>query len=190
MYLIQKLARAGAKTNNVTSFHYLNRGMGYRNNSAANTPFEQIKDAGKIYLIGSEINRDNAVAGFMIQNAGLRKGVPIEVVTTRANSSMSQKVEEVMVIKSIYHFIKAVNFYLVANNFHNGLFIRDNCAGFEEYKVEQMKENFVDLVQKAGVAIMDDVIEFAKRCNNQPNAIIVFSEKELCRTPAELFNWL
>jgi len=189
MYLIQKLARAGAKTNNVCSFHYLNRGMGYRNNSTANTPFGQIKDAGKIYLIGTEINRDNAVAGFMIHNAGMKKGVPLEVVTTRANSSMSQKVEDVMVIKSIYHFIKAVNFYLVANNFHNGLFIRDNCAGFEEYKAELMKENFVDLVQKAGAAIMDDVIEFAKRYNNEPNAIIVFSEKELSSNACtELFN--
>jgi formate dehydrogenase major subunit len=179
MYLIQKLARAGAKTNNVTSFHYLNRGMGYRNNSTANTPFDQIKDAGKIYLIGTEINDDNAVAGFMIQNAGLKKGVPIEVVTTKAESSMARKVNEVMVIKSYYHFIKAVNFYLVANNFHNGLFIRDNCTGYEEYKAEMLKENFVDLVQRSGVAIMDDVIEFAKRYNNEPNAVIVFSEKEL-----------
>jgi formate dehydrogenase major subunit len=189
MYLIQKLARAGAKTNNVTSFHYLNRGMGYRNNSTANTPFSQIKDASKIYLIGSEINEDNAVVGFMIHNAGMMKGVPIEVVTTHAESSMSRKVEDVMVIKSIYHFIKAVNYYLVANNFHNGLFIRDNCAGFEEYKAGLLKENFVDLVNKAGTQIMDDVIEFAKRYNNEPNAIIVFSEKEISsNTCTELFN--
>jgi formate dehydrogenase major subunit len=125
----------------------------------------------------------------MIHNAGMKKGVPIEVVTTREKSSMSHKVDDIMVIKSIYHFIKAVNFYLVANNFHNGLFIRDNCSGFEEYKAELMKENFVDLVQKAGTAIMDDVIEFAKRYNNEPKAIIVFSEKELSSNACtELFN--
>jgi formate dehydrogenase major subunit len=189
MYLIQKLARAGAKTNNVTSFHYLKRGEGYRNNSTANTPFSQIKDAGKIYLIGSEINHDNAVAGFAIQNAQLRKRIPVELITTKTNSSMAHKVDEVMVIKSYYHFIKAVNYYLVANNFHNGLFIRDNCEGFEEYKAELLKENFVDLVQKAGTQIMDDVIEFAKRYNNEQKAIIVFSEKELSSNACtELFN--
>jgi len=33
LYLIQKLARAGAKTNNIGSFHYLGRGEGYRGNS-------------------------------------------------------------------------------------------------------------------------------------------------------------
>jgi formate dehydrogenase major subunit len=179
MYLVQKLARAGAKTNNVTSFHYLMRGTGYQNNSMANTPFSQIKDAGKIFLVGSEINRDNAVVGFMIHNARMKKGVPVELITTKAKSSMVQKVDEVMVIKSVYHFIRAVNYYLVANNFHNALFIRDHCVGFEEYKAELMKENFVELVRKAGTPIMDDVIEFAKRYNNEPNAVIVFSEKEL-----------
>jgi len=111
------------------------------------------------------------------------------MITTKKDSSMAHKVDEVMVIKSIYHFIKAVNYYLVANNFHNGLFIRDNCEGFEEYKTELLKENFVDLVQQAGTPIMDDVIEFAKRYNNESNAIIVFSEKELSsNTCTELFN--
>ena len=179
MYLIQKLARAGVKTNNVTSFHYLNRGQGYRNNSTSNTPFSQIKDAGKIYLIGSEINRDNAVVGFMIHNARIKKGIPVELITTKSDSTMVRKVDEIMQINSVYHFIRAVNYYLVANNFHNGLFIRDHCKGFEEYKAELLKENFVELVKKSGAARMDDVIEFAKRYNNEPKAIIVFSEKEL-----------
>lgn len=181
MYLVQKLARAGAGTNNITSFHYMKRGGsgGYRNNATASMPFSQIKDAGKIYLIGSEINNDNAVAGFMIQNAQVKKGIPVELITTKTDSSMARKVDEIMLIKSVYHFIRAVNFYLVANNFQNGLFIRDHCTGFEEYKAELMKENFVDLVQKAGADRMDDIIEFAKRYNNEPHAVIVYSEKEL-----------
>jgi formate dehydrogenase major subunit len=181
MYLIQKLARAGAKTNNVTSFHYMKRGGagGYRNNAIANTPFSQIRDARKIFLIGTEINRDNAVIGFMIHNAMIIKGIPVELITTKKESSMAHKVDEIMHIKSVYHFIRAVNYYLVANNFQNGLFIRDHCTGFEEYKAELLKENFVDLVQKAGADRMDDIIEFAKRYDKEPNAIIVYSEKEL-----------
>jgi formate dehydrogenase major subunit len=181
MYLIQKLARAGAKTNNVSSFHYMKRAGsgGYRNNATASTPFSQIKDARKIYLIGSEINNDNAVVGFMIHNARMKKGIPVELITTKYDSSMTNKVDEIMHIKSVYHFIRAVNFYLVANNFQNGLFLRDHCTGFEEYKTELMKENFVELVQKAGAERMDDIIEFAKRYNNEPNAIIVYSEKDL-----------
>ena len=180
MYLIQKLARAGAKTNNVTSFHYLNRGFGYVGNSRANVPFEQLKDASRIYLIGAEVNRDNAVLGYMINNANVKHNVPVELITRMDESPMEHKVSDILKVKSYYHFIKAVNYYLVANNFHNDLFIGDNCEGFAAYKEDLLKENFVDLVEKSGVAFMDSVIEFAKAYNNEMNAVIIFSEKEVC----------
>ncbi|MCK4569234.1 MAG: FAD-dependent oxidoreductase [Bacteroidales bacterium] len=189
MYLIQKLARAGAGTNNITSFHYLNRGHGYIFNSKANVPFEQLKDASKIYLIGAELNRDNAVLGYMINNARVKHHVPVELVSNMDESPMEHKVEKSLKVKSYHHFIKAVNYYLVANNFHNGLFIGDNCEGFTAYKEDLLKENFVDLVEKSGVTFMDSVIEFAKAYNNEMNAVIIFSEKEICsNTCSELFN--
>ncbi len=180
MYLIQKFARAGAETNNVTSFHYLNRGHGYISNATANVPFSQIRDASKIYLIGAEVNSDNAVLGYMINNARIKHKVPVELITKLDVSSMEHKVEKSLQVKSYYHFIKAVNYYLVANNFHNGLFIGDHCEGFAAYKEDLLKENFVDLVEKSGVAFMDSVIEFAKAYNNEMNAVIIFSEKEIC----------
>lgn len=189
LYLIQKFARLGARTNNVTSFHYLNRGHGYVGNAKANVPFEQLKDASKIYLIGAEVNRDNAVLGYMINNASVKHDVPVELVTNMDHSSMEHKVGKTLKVKSYYHFIKAVNYYLVANNFHNGLFIGDNCEGFAAYKEDLLKENFVDLVEKSGVAFMDSVIEFAKAYNNEMNAVLIFSEKEICSTASsELFN--
>jgi formate dehydrogenase major subunit len=189
MYLIQKLARAGAKTNNVTSFHYLNRGDGYILDSAANVPFEQISGAGRIYLIGSEINRDNAVAGFMISDVQFRLNIPVELVTVCSDSPMEHKADKVLKVKSYYHFIKAVNYYLVANHFENGLFIRDNTLRYQEYKDALLKENFVDLVEKSGVEFMDHIIEFAKEFNKEMNAIIVYSEKEICSAAAfELKN--
>lgn len=189
MYLIQKLARVGAKTNNVSSFHYLNRGDGYKSNSRSNVPFEQISGASKIYLIGSEVNMDNAVAGFMINKAQIKHKVPVVLVTGRNDSAMKHKADEVMQIKSYYHFIKAVNYYLVANNFQNALFIKDNCENYEEYKEQLLKENFVDLIEKSGVKFMDQAIEFAKEYNREMNAIVVFSEKELSSNACtELFN--
>lgn len=180
LYLIQKIARAAVGTNQVSSFHYMNRGMGYKNNAANNVPFEQLKEASKIYLIGSEINQDNAVVGFMINNAQKKRNIPLELVTINADSTMKHKVDSVINIKSYYHFIKAVNYYLVANNFENRLFIDDNCAGYEEYREELLKENFVELIEMSGVKYMDQVIEFAKEFNNQMNAIVVYSEKEIC----------
>jgi predicted molibdopterin-dependent oxidoreductase YjgC len=189
LYLVQKLARAGVGTNNISSFHYMNRGTGYLGNSAVNVPFDEISGASKIYFIGSEINNDNAVAGFMVNDASIKNNIPLELVTTHDESSMEHKVDEVIRIKSYYHFIKAVNYYLVANNFHNQMFIEDNCRDFESYKAEIMKENFVDLVEKSGVQYMDQVIEFAKEYNSQMNAIVIFSEKDISSNASrELFN--
>jgi formate dehydrogenase major subunit len=102
---------------------------------------------------------------------------------------MAHKADRVLNIKSYYHFIKAVNYYLVANGFHNALYIKDNCEGFEEYKEELLKENFVELVEQAGAPKMDDIIEFAKHYNEEMNAVVVFSEKEISsNTSQALFN--
>jgi formate dehydrogenase major subunit len=188
MYLVQKLARAGARTNNVTSFHYMARGAGYRRAATAATPFSQIRDAGKIYLVGSEINGDNAVLGFTIYNVQFTKGVPVSMITDKTDSSMAHKADEVMVIRSYYHFIKAVNHYLASAGLHNGLFIKDNCAGYEEFKAALLKESFTELVRMAGVSELD-VIDFAKQYNQEQHAVIVFSEKELSSNACtELFN--
>ncbi len=189
MYLIQKLARAGAKTNNVTSLHYLNRGDGYIFNSKNNVPFDQINGASKIYLLGSEINEDNAVAGFMVNNTQFNNNTPVELITDNTESTLLRKVDSVLHLKSYYHFIKAVNYYLVANNFQNAMYINDNCSDYEEYKNNVLKENFGELVELSGVLTMDTIVEFAKSYNNEMNAVIIFSEKEISANASlELFN--
>ncbi|MBP6977673.1 MAG: FAD-dependent oxidoreductase [Bacteroidales bacterium] len=189
LYLIQKLARAAASTNNVCSFHYLNRGQGYTFTSSHNVPFEQITGASKIYLIGAELNIDNAEVGFMINQAQYRYHIPVELVTVHPKSTMIHKADSVLHIKSYYHFIRAVNYYLVANGFENRLFIDDQCEGFDQYKQQLMKENFMELLDASGVAIMDMVIEFAREINLEMNAVIVFSEKECCAdTASEIYN--
>ena len=62
MYLVQKFARAAVKTNNISSFHYLGRGDAYRSNCEFNVPLADISEASKIYLLGTEINRDHAAS--------------------------------------------------------------------------------------------------------------------------------
>ncbi len=189
MYLIQKLARAGAKTNNVTSFHYVGQGRWYSENFEANVPFEQIKNASKIYLLGSEVNMDNAVVSFMINNAREIENVPVELVTNKELSALEHKVDKTVKVKSYYHFIKAVNYYLIEKGLHNALFIKDNCNGFDEYKKELVKENYEELIKESGVCCQESIEEFAAKYNNEINAVLVFSEKEISSNLSrELFN--
>lgn len=189
MYLIQKFARAAVKTNNVSSFHYLNRGNGYANNYLANVPFEQIEKAGKIYLIGSEINYENAVVGFMINNARYYNKAKFEVVTTDEKNKMVHKADRTLFVKSYYHFIKAVNHYILSNKLENGLFIKDNVKGFEEYKKALLFENFNTLLNESGVFYEKRLADFVNEFVNEMNSVIIFSEKHISSNASkELFN--
>ncbi len=188
MYMIQKLARAGAKTNNISSFHYVGQGRWYSGNSEANVPFEQIKDASRIYILGSEVNMDNPVASFMINNVREIENTPIELITNRELSALEHKVDKTIKVNSYYHFVKAINYYLVENRLQNAMFIKDNCAGFDEYKKELATENYDQLVKESGTS-KETLESFAKSYNNEMNAILVFSEKEVSSNVSrELFN--
>ncbi len=189
LYFIQKFARAGVRTNNISSFHYLNRGGGYAGNCIANVPFSQIGKAGKIYLLGSEINYENAVVGYMINNARYYNKTKLELITSDENSSMIQKADRTLFVKSYYHFIKAVNHYILSNNLQNDLFIKDNVEGYEEYKKTLLFENFNSLLNESGVFYEKRLADFAADYNNEMNAIIIFSEKHISSNASkELFN--
>lgn len=189
MYLIQKLARAAAKTNNINSFNNIYGASGYVKNSAANVPFEQIKNASRIILLGSEINEDNAVVGFMIQNAKYFKHFPVDLITTMDDSPMQEKVDNLIKIKSYYHFIKALNHYFLSREEQNALFIKDNCEDFEAYKTELLIEDYNKLIEASGIQNKEKLEEFAESYNNELNAILVFSEKRIsANTSFEICN--
>ena len=189
LYLVQKLARVGAGTNNVHSFQYLTSFKGSNLNYKANVPFEEIPQARKIYLIGSEINQENGVAGFMVNNARFRHNIPVELITKLEESSMEHKVDSVTRIRSYYHFIKAVNHYLLSENKQNDLFIKDKCSDFDRYREQLLAEDFDGLVNKSGFSSKEDLIAFAEAYNLQQNAVVIFSERNVSpQAAAEMFN--
>lgn len=189
IYMVQKLARAGAKTNNVNCFHYLGRGIGYGQNATANVPFENIKNASRIFVMGSSLHMDHPLVNHMIFSARNRKNVPVELVTNNENSGMKHKVDKVHEIKNYYYFVKAVNYFLLDSGLQNQIFINDRSIQFEEYKAKLMAEDFDDLFEKSGVCCIDELAQFAKDFNNETNAILIFSEKEMSSNVSfELFN--
>jgi formate dehydrogenase major subunit len=189
LYLIQKFARAAVKTNNIGSFQYLGRGIGLKDNWKYNVPFEDIRNASHIYIIGTEINKDHAVVGFIANNARVMKKIPVSLVTTRENNSMEHKVDEMIHADSYYYFVKALNYFFLKNGLENLLFLVDRTEGFEEYKNQLLSEDYDDLLNKAGIADKKLFEVFAKTYDKETNAIIIFSEKEIsAATSIELFN--
>ena len=188
LFLVQKLATEYVKTDNLSSFHYYSRGKGYFFDSNANLPFTEIKNANKIYLIGSEINYENAVVGYMINNARFSRDTVLTVITDDNNNRMIDKADSVLKVKSYYHFIKAVNYFLLKNNLQNGLFIKDNVSEFDSYKEKLLGEDYSYLLNKAGETDAQ-ISALANEINEEINSVIVFSEKHISSNAAlEIVN--
>lgn len=182
-YLVQKLARTGAKTNNVGSFHYLGTGNGFTSDSIQSSMFGDISKANHIYLFATQINRYNAVAGYMV-NASKK---PVTVIA-KEESNLSNRSKEFIKVDSYYHFIKAVNHYLLSGNKQNMVFIGDHCEGFGAYSANLLLEDYANLCEQAGCE--RSVIErFADEFNNDYGALLIFAEAEVSdNTAAEIMN--
>jgi formate dehydrogenase major subunit len=188
IYLIQKLARAGIKTNNISSFHYMERGGGYLKNSDESVPFEQLSKAGRIYLLGSEINEENGVAGFYVYNNCFRNQIPLTVITHKDESSMSHKADTILKVDSYYYFVKAVIRYILGEGLENAVYLNDHCEEYEDYKREVLEENLDEWVKLCGVS-REAIENFAREYNKEQHAVIVFAEKHVSsNTAIELRN--
>ncbi len=178
MYTIQKMARGAAGTNNISSFHYMDRGSGYFANSSHTVPIEQIRMAKKIFLLGSEINMENAVPGFYINNQQYFNQISLEVITTLDDSAMAHKATTMTRVGSYYHFLKAVNHYILSNNLQNGVFINNHCKDFGSYSDHILGEDYQQLLLDGGCT-HEQVAHFARTYNDEPHAVLIFSEKHL-----------
>ncbi|HOI31435.1 MAG: FAD-dependent oxidoreductase [Bacteroidales bacterium] len=178
LYLIQKLARAGTKTNNVSSFHYMGRGDGYFRNSNENASYCDIRGASKIFVAGGELHLDHPVINHLIFNTKHKENLEVVHITTLKNSRFSHKADKVVQIDNYFYFIQAVNHWLIANNQQNSLFIKDRTEDFEAYKTALLQADFSKLLEFAGTD-EETIAGFAKEYNEEMNAIMIFQEKAL-----------
>ena len=186
-YLIQKMARAAVHTNNVNSFHYLERGAGYMQISEKNVPFEQIAQAKKIVVVGTELNYEHSLVNAMVFNAKHRNGTKIEFITAEENTAFDYKADKIHRIKSYHAFFRAANYHILKNKLQNCNFLNDHTANFNDYRNEFLKADYDALLKAA--CDCDDcagecVAEFAETFNESMNAIIIFSEKQLSSNAA------
>lgn len=178
LYMVQKLARAGAKTNNVSSFHYMGRGDGYFHNSNENASYCDLRGASKVFVAGGELHHDHPVINHLIFNTKYKEGIQVVHLTTLPESKFSKKADQVIRIKNYFYFIQAVNRYLIESNLQNSLFIKDRTEGYEEYAETMLASDMQQLLKLAGTDY-PTVAAFAKDYNEEMNAIMVFQEKDL-----------
>ncbi|MEA2042505.1 MAG: molybdopterin-dependent oxidoreductase [Bacteroidota bacterium] len=190
LYLIRKFSGAAVKTNNINSYQYLRRGDGYMRSSENNVPLEDLKKAGTIYIINSDIQSSNSVVNFKVFDARNRYGAKVEFLSVKPVPELEHKSDKVTRINTLHAFVRAVNYYLLENNRQNEMFIKDRATGFEKYKAELLNEDFEELAHEAGDENGEALIKtFAENYNNEMNAVLVFSEKNVSsNTATELRN--
>ncbi|MCK5857048.1 MAG: FAD-dependent oxidoreductase [Bacteroidales bacterium] len=188
IYLVQKLARKAVKTPYILNFHYMGRGSDYSINTMANVPFEHVYEASRIYLLGAELIDDHDYVGFMVNNAKVKNNIPVDMISTNEKTPMRHKVDTVRIVDNYYYFVKAVNYYLLSKGFQNEMYINGNVDGFDDYKTAALKEDFTYLAANAGMSEIA-IATWAKKYNNEMNAILIFSEKYITlETSRELYN--
>lgn len=187
-YLVMKLSRACAYSNNIGSFHYLGRGTSYTKLSRANIPFAELTEAGKVYIIGAEVDRDNPLTGYFIFNNQQELKIPVELITNDPESKLITKANSHLIIKSYFHFIKAVNHYIVSQELEDKVYINNLVENFEDYKKALLAINFNDLQLASGVD-QKTIEKFAQNYLQEHHAVLVFSEVDLSgHACGEIFN--
>lgn len=178
IYMLQKLARAGVKTNNVGSFADFGKG-GYTDNiSELNVPFNQIDGTETVYVLGDDIYNSHPVVGYKIHNAHHINKTNVELITLENETGLDHKYETKTEVKSYYYFFKAVNHYILSQGEENMLFINGRVEGYEDFKIDTLKLDFSELVEKSGVS-EESISKFTKQYLNEQRNIIVFAEQNI-----------
>lgn len=174
LYLAHKLGSMNSNAA-VGSFTTLHQGLPQL--SSRNTSFDQLKSAGKIYVVGGELNKQHGVVSYMLNNAQKMKNIQLEHIYTQKNA-FTKKCSSAVQVKDYSAFIQAVNHHLISNNLQNQRFIDDNCNNFEIYKTKLLNTNVQMLIQKSGLSERT-IANFATEYNNEQHAVIIFSEAQL-----------
>lgn len=177
-YLIQKLARAGAKTNHVSSFHYMGRGEGYFHNSQENAPFCDLRGSSKIFIVGGEFHLDHPVVNHIVFNTKFRENIEIVHLSIQEKCAFSLKADRVIGLESYFYFFKAANYYMVANNLVDQTYIAERTQGFEVYRDQLLDNDFDRLLSLAGVDA-HTLKTFVENYLHELNPIILFQEKHV-----------
>jgi len=187
-YLVQKLARAVIKTNNVGSFANVHSDKENHTALLTQMPFEQIGKVKKFFIFGGSLNHQNGVVGFYINNQRVVGKALVNLITKTEHNAFGHKADKTTIIDSYYHFARAANHHVISQNLHNARYLADHCEEFDHYGKTIMAEDFDALVQMAGCS-KEDVAIFVESFNAEHKSVIVVPPATVGNNTAlELYN--
>jgi formate dehydrogenase major subunit len=178
LYLVQKIARAGVGTNNLSSFHYLGRGGGYLHNSKSNIPVSEISSTEMVYIIGDALPFASPFTWSLVLQAQKEENIKIVWITQTGKGEISGFVDEKIMVHSIYSFLKLINHHLIESGQADKMFTDEICLDFKPYKKGMLYESKEMLIKEAGIDI-SELESFVKPVLSSLKALFIFTEEEL-----------
>ncbi|MDR2971610.1 MAG: molybdopterin-dependent oxidoreductase, partial [Bacteroidales bacterium] len=176
MYMIQKWARAGAKTNAIGSVSQ--KSVVFNLNKNDNLPLHELTGAKRIYIVGTNIAQDHPVVNHIVQNMRFMEQLPVTYITQEPNCFYTHRVDETIPVKNYHAFIRAINHYLLKSEKAFGIFLEGLALNFEEYEKTILQENYEQLLEKSGVSAK--IVErIAQEWLDVPETVIIVSEKTI-----------
>ena len=174
MYMIQKWARAGLKTNTIGSISQIHTGLVFNVNKNDNLPLHELTDAKRVYVFGTNLAQDHPVISHLVQNMRFTDQIPVTYITQESNCVYSRRVDETIKVTNYHSFVRAINYYLLKSDKAFGIFLDK----FNEYKECILQENYEELLEKAGVNAKI-VEKIAQEWIDNPRSVIIVSEKTI-----------
>lgn len=189
--LVRRLAQKAVGTPYLGSFHYPLPETGLSCMPETDLLPGELSLSDSFFVIGTDILNSYQTAGFRVFNNMFRNGYPMMFVTASEKSAMQRKATSTITVSSYYHFIKAVNKYIIDNNLSDKENIRRTCAGYESYAAGLLAEEHGTPVLSSGTGF-EGVKLFAEKLCEGKRPAVIFAESDVDPfTAAEIRNmWL
>jgi predicted molibdopterin-dependent oxidoreductase YjgC len=178
MYMIQKWARAGVKTNAISAVSNINNSVVFNLNKNDNLPLHELTGSKRVYVLGTNLAQDHPVISHIVQNMRFQSQTPVTYITQDPQCFYAYRADETIVVKNYHAFVRAINHYLLKQEKAFGIFIEGLALNFNAYKENILQENYAQLLEKAGVAA-NIVEKIAQEWLETPESVIIVSEKTI-----------
>ena len=178
LYLVQKIARAGVGTNNLSSFQYIGRGDGYLHNSKSNIPVSEIGSTEVVYIIGDTLPLTSPFTWYLVQQAKKGENIKVVWITQTGTGEISDDADEKIVVQSIYSFLKLINHHLIESGQVDKMFTDEICLDYATYKESMLSESMEVLLQNTGITL-SDLEDFVIPILSSLKGLFIFTEQEL-----------
>lgn len=206
LYLIQRLARAGVRSNALTSFEYFARGNNFSADKNDIVPFAELPLSSRLFFIGFPENCQHPEwlkvreiqQKFSIAESSLPLIPPIAQKNMEKESALSAKsageyeknLRENTPITDYAAFFRAANYYLIKNDLAKGIFIHGIGKNYEPYKQNLLSDDFSNLL-KINELSEADLVQFVQVVMAESAPAFIYWEEQMSEAAVqELTNFL